>query len=165
MKRLVKRSHCYFTAAEGKNNKCRTHWGLTGGKRSLFFRLNANRSKTDKVSPNLSRWSSLRTRSSYQSRPISQVGCPAQDHYRETAVWTSNCIHVYKSKVNMILQFVKASIMFRLGLYIGPKLSSPKRTVWKKIDDLKIRIYYLSTKEGNSWNIVFISFSRLFTSI
>ena len=65
----------------------------------------------------------------------------------------------------MILQFVKASIMFRLGLYIGPKLSSPKRTVWKKIDDLKIRIYYLSTKEGNSWNIVFISFSRLFTSI
>ena len=50
----------------------------------------------------------------------------------------------------MILQFVKASIMFRLGLYIGPKLSSPKRTVWKKIDDLKIRIYYLSTKEGNS---------------
>lgn len=46
MKRLVKIRHCYFTADEEKNNKCGTHWGLTGGKRSLFFLLNANRNKT-----------------------------------------------------------------------------------------------------------------------
>lgn len=46
MKRLVKIRHRYFTAGEDKNNKCGTNWGLTGGTRSLFFRLNSNRSTT-----------------------------------------------------------------------------------------------------------------------
>ena len=81
MIRLVKIRYRNFTAAEEKNNKCGTHWGLTGGKTSLFLLLNGIRSITRSVliSP---RYVDRGLHISHDQS--SQIVCLAQEKYSET---------------------------------------------------------------------------------